>query len=223
MNKTVIIYILLCLFSFSKVYGKQKINFSLQGGIDSYNNWVVTPFFDYLPIPYLSIGAGVRFFDEIGNDDSYGGDLGTELWSMRDKSTYTYHAAFQPEVKVYSPSIKINEEEANIFFSIGAGYLLPMTKGGEGVVDYFAKEVNRVVLTNSEVVRNRKSSHKAYPFLDFTCYLNCDRWSLGLGYRISEFDVYGNARQVYVKNQKVNFPKENKNSEIYLTICYNLN
>lgn len=115
------------------MYRKQKINFSLQGGIDSYNNWTVTPFFDYLPIPYISIGAGVRFFDEIGNDDSYGGDLGAELWSIRDKSTYAYHAIFQPEIKVYSPSIKIiNEDDANINFSIGAGYLLPMSKGGEG-------------------------------------------------------------------------------------------
>jgi hypothetical protein len=99
MRKTVFISILLCLFSFSKVYGKQKIIFSLQGGIDSYNNWILTPTIDYFPIPYFSIGAGVRFFDEIGNDDSCGGDLGTELWSIRDKSTYAYHAAFQPEAQ----------------------------------------------------------------------------------------------------------------------------
>ena len=223
MRKTVFISILLCLFSFSKVYGKQKIIFSLQGGIDSYNNWILTPTIDYFPIPYFSIGAGVRFFDEIGNDDFCSGEIGNQLWTIEDKSLFAYHAAFQPEVKVYSPSIKINEEEANIFFSIGAGYLLPMNKGGKGRVDYYNKEANRVIFDKSELILNRKSSHKAYPFLDFTCYLNCDRWSLGLGYRISEFDVYGNARQVYVKNQKVNFPKENKNSEIYLTISYNLN
>ncbi|MBE6264380.1 MAG: hypothetical protein E7104_10635 [Prevotella sp.] len=59
--------------------------------------------------------------------------MGAELWSIRDKSTYAYHATFLPEIKVYSPSIKIiNEDDANINFSIGAGYLLPMTKGGEG-------------------------------------------------------------------------------------------
>ena len=98
-----------------------------------------------------------------------------------------------------------------------------MNKGGKGRVDYYNKEANRVIFDKSELILNRKSSHKAYPFLDFTCYLNADRWSLGLGYRISEFDVYGNARQVYVSNHKVEFPKKNNNSEIYLTICYNLN
>lgn len=219
MRKTVFISILLCLFSFSKVYGKQKINFSFLGGLDTYDNWCMTPSFDYFPIPYVSIGAGIRFFDEINSDNIKCG----YSWEIEDKSTYAYHFAFQPEVKIYTPTIiKIKNDDATINFSIGAGYLLPIDKGGKGNVVYYDPEDKRRIVTHSEIVKNRKDARKAYPFLDFTCYLNGGRWSLGLGYRISEFDIYGNARQVYVNNQLVDFPKENKNSEIYLTICYNL-
>lgn len=219
MRKTVFISILLCLFSFSKVYGKQKINFSFLGGLDTYDNWCMTPSFDYFPIPYVSIGAGIRFFDEINSDNIKCG----YSWEIEDKSTYAYHFAFQPEVKIYTPTIiKIKNDDATINFSIGAGYLLPIDKGGKGNVVYYDPEDKRRIVTHSEIVRNKIDARKAYPFLDFTCYLNGGRWSLGLGYRISEFDIYGNARQVYVNNQLVDFPKENKNSEIYLTICYNL-
>ena len=219
MRKTVFISILLCLFSFSKVYGKQKINFSFLGGLDTYDNWCMTPSFDYFPIPYVSIGAGIRFFDEINSDNIKCG----YSWEIEDKSTYAYHFAFQPEVKIYTPTIiKIKNDDATINFSIGAGYQLPIDKGGKGYVVYYDPEDKRRIVTHSEIVRNKIDARKAYPFLDFTCYLNGGRWSLGLGYRISEFDIYGNARQVYVNNQLVDFPKENKNSEIYLTICYNL-
>ena len=219
MKKTVAIFIILILFPFYNMYGKQKINFSFLGGLDTYDNWCMTPSFDYFPIPYVSIGAGIRFFDEINSDNIKCG----YSWEIEDKSTYAYHFAFQPEVKIYTPTIiKIKNDDATINFSIGAGYLLPIDKGGKGNVVYYDPEDKRRIVTHSEIVKNRKDARKAYPFLDFTCYLNGGRWSLGLGYRISEFDIYGNARQVYVNNQLVDFPKENKNSEIYLTICYNL-
>ena len=219
MKKTVAIFIILILFPFYNMYGKQKINFSFLGGLDTYDNWCMTPSFDYFPIPYVSIGAGIRFFDEINSDNIKCG----YSWEIEDKSTYAYHFAFQPEVKIYTPTIiKIKNDDATINFSIGAGYLLPIDKGGKGYVVYYDPEDKRRIVTHSEIVRNKIDARKAYPFLDFTCYLNGGRWSLGLGYRISEFDIYGNARQVYVNNLLVDFPKENKNSEIYLTICYNL-
>lgn len=220
MKKTVAIFIILILFPFYNMYGKQKINFSFLGGLDTYDNWCMTPSFDYFPIPYVSIGAGIRFFDEINSDNIKCG----YSWEIDDMSTYAYNLAFQPEVKIYTPAIiKIKDEDATINFSIGAGYLLPIDKGGKGKVDYYNTEDIRQIFTHSEIVRNKIDARKAYPFLDFTCYLNGGRWSLGLGYRISEFDIYGNARQVYVNNQLVDFPKEKLNSEIYLSIHYTLN
>ena len=50
MKKTVAIFIILILFPFYNMYGKQKINFSFLGGLDTYDNWCMTPSFDYFPI-----------------------------------------------------------------------------------------------------------------------------------------------------------------------------
>lgn len=49
MKKTVAIFIILILFPFYNMYGKQKINFSFLGGLDTYDNWCMTPSFDYFP------------------------------------------------------------------------------------------------------------------------------------------------------------------------------
>lgn len=219
--RKVLLFTLFAICPFMEIYGKQKVEFSLQGGFDSYDNWFVTPAVDYFPIPYVSIGTGVRFFDEGGNSDSYGVERGSQYMKV-DKSTFAYHAALQPELKVYSPAIKIDRLGENIKFSAGTGFMLPMTNGGKGKVEYYTKENNSYKFIDSEIVKNRKNNHRIYPFIECAGYFNSDRWSIGLGYRISQFDVYGNARQVYAGTQKINFPKEKINSEIFLSIHYSL-
>ncbi len=61
-----------------------------------------------------------------------------------------------------------------------------------------------------------------YTFGETAVGLTDDRWTVSLGYRLSDYDVYGSARELYVQGQKVKFDKEKSNSELFLSISYTL-
>lgn len=224
MNKIAIIIIVLLFDIFNIQAGeKNKLFFSFEGGLDSYNTWNLMPGLTYKPIHYIGLSGGLKFTGFWNNDrNGFSMPSTTGLCDIHDQNDLAYHIAFQPAIRAFSPKIKIDNQDDFLYFSLGYGAIIPFSRQGKSEVNFFRIEGNTNILDYSETIKDRKDKNNVYQFADLTCYVECDRWNLGLGYRISNYDIYGCSRNFYVENRKVDFPKYKVNSEFYIIISYSL-
>ncbi|HAT62180.1 MAG TPA: hypothetical protein DCS83_06485 [Prevotella sp.] len=220
-------YLLLLLFIFivryssAQILEKNPISLSIEGCSDSYDTWSIIPSFMYKPFHFLSLSVGLRFSDFWNqSNNSFSGDAGEHLWRITDKSDFSYHIAFQPEIKFYTPDITIDNDGDAVLFSLGMGEIMPFPKRGKGYVDFLKKIGNTAIFDYQKFVKNTGNNKKAYTFADVTGYIKSDIWSLGLGYRVTHYDIYGCSRKLFINGQKVNFPRKANNTEVYIVINY---
>jgi len=206
-------YLFLFLFIFTVRYSsaqileKSPISLSIEGCSDSYDTWSVIPSFMYKPFLFLSLSAILRFTDFWDqSDNSFSADGGTHLLKTIENSDFSYHIAFQPEIKFYTPDIVLDNNDDVLQFSLGIGEIMPFPKQGKGYVDFLKKSGNTAIFDYQKFVKNTGDNRKAYTFADVTGYIKSDISSLGLGYRVTHYDIYGCSRKLFINGQKVNFP-----------------
>ncbi|GAA6529310.1 hypothetical protein LPYR103PRE_12830 [Segatella asaccharophila] len=210
----------------TNIIEKRPFSVALEASMDSYSTWSLLPSISFRPIPYFEVSAGLRLTDFIGKEDDYsvGGVsyASHHLWNLHDPSDFIYHFAFQPEAKVYLPEIKLDNVGDRLFLTLGVGMIKPLTNLSKGLVEYFPEVNGYVGVDHVERIENRCRDMNWYTFGETAVGLTDDRWTVSLGYRLSDYDVYGSARELYVQGQKVKFDKEKSNSELFLSISYTL-
>lgn len=200
-----------------------RFSFSLEGGVSSNDTWNIVPTMTYKPIQYIGLSGGLKitgFWKKDGS--SYSGLYSDGLWRILNKNNFSYHVSFQPAIRIYSPNIKIGDAADCIYLSFGYGAIVPFAKQGKGYVDFLRKNDGLAVFDHREKIKNRSDDYNIYQFFDLSCFIKDGKWSLGIGYRIDDFDVYGCSRHLYIENDRVDFPKNKINSEVYISIIYSL-
>ena len=143
-------------------------------------------------------------------------------WKTDDLSDFSYYVAFQPEAKLYSPNIKLDNVGDNLNFSIGYGLTIPLTNRASGVVIYTPAEKGQFVPDDEKRVSNSNRVYNIYNFVNVSANLESGIWGLSQGCRISDHDVFGSARNIVVEVQKLVFDNYKFNNEVYLAIHYKL-
>ena len=200
-----------------------KLSFSMEGGVSSSDTWNIMPIMTYRPIQYIGLSGGLKFTGFWKKDgSSFSGLYSNGLWRILNKNNFSYHAAFQPAIRVYSPNIKIRDVADCIYLSLGYGAIVPFAKQGEGYVDFLRKDGNIPIFDHQEKIKDRSKDNNIYQFFDISCFVKDGRWNFGLGYRIDNYDVYGCSRHLFIENYRVEFPKNKINSEVYISLTYSL-
>ena len=198
---------------------------SLSGAVGNYNSWDVDIDMEYRPIKYCGVSAGLRLTDIFfGKDHIFGGKTidHSHTWKTDDLSDFSYYVAFQPEAKLYSPNIKLDNVGDNLNFSIGYGLTIPLTNRASGVVIYTPAEKGQFVPDDEKRVSNNNRVYNIYNFVNVSSNLESGIWGLSQGCRISDYDVFGSARNIVVEGQKFVFDNYKFNNEVYLAIHYKL-
>lgn len=198
---------------------------SLLGSLGNYDSWDVDVDIEYRPIKFVGVSTGLRITDiSFGKDHIFGGKTidTSHTWKTTDLSDFSYHVAFQPQAKLYSPDIRLDHVGDNLNFSIGYGITIPLTNRASGYVIYTPAEKGQFVPDDEKLVANSNRVSNIYNFVTISTNLESGRWGVSLGYRISDYDVFGSARNIVVEGQKLVFDNHKFNNEVYLAIHYKL-
>ncbi len=203
----------------------RSFGISFSGAVGTYNSWDVDVDMEYRPIKYFGVSAGLRFTDiSFGKDHIFRGETidHSHNWKTDDLSDFSYHFAFQPQAKLYTPNIRLDNVGDNLNFSIGYGLTMPLTNRASGVVIYTPAEKGQFIPDDEKRVSNSNRVYNIYNFVNISANLESGIWGLSLGYRVSDYDVFGSARNIVVEGQKLVFDNHKFNNEVYLAIHYKL-
>ncbi len=147
---------------------------------------------------------------------------GASYRTLDDPLDFIYHVSFQPEARLYTPTIKLDEVDDLLYFSIGGGVIKPLTSKAKGYIDLMPNQSGVHTVTSTQLVENSKHGNNWYSFGDVAAAVANDRWSVSLGYRLSNFDIYGSARHLTIQGRKINFKKRSTDLDIFINFNYNL-
>ena len=229
MNSRILIIVSFLLFSVfangeEKEDKKRDLYTYLSGGLGNYDSWNIDIGGGYRPIHYFSVGAGLRISDTYGDDSpaSTGTTNNRHLWTVDNVSDFAYHFAFQPDIRIYSPNIKIETLGDNLNFSIGYGLTIPLTNKAKGTVSYMPMVNGNASVDRVETVRNKTCDRNVYQFINVSANIESSVWIFSTGFRFSNYDVFGSARQVYLEGSHIEFQKRTANNEFYIMVTYKL-
>src|SRR5574344_1534397 len=228
MKRIILVALLLhsiSLFAKTNIIEERPFKVAFAGSIDSYTTLSLLPSVIYRPIHYFDVSVGLRLTDFIGDKDHYnivGQNNSSDFWKLYNPSNFIYHFAFQPGIKVYSPDIRIDDVDDRLFFTVGVGVIKPFIHKAKGYVEYFPNKGEYVTVVSREKIENHGTDNSWYSFAETAVNLTNDRWVLSLGYRLTNYDVYGSARSLYIQGQKVNFEKNKNNNELFVSFSYSL-
>lgn len=185
-----------------------------------YDTWTIEAKGGYYPIPYFGINMGIKYQNLCRNNECLHIETQGQSYLLDDYSTFMYHLLIHPEVQLNSPFINLDNVGDKVNISIGYGTFIPVNRRAKG---WAYPEPSSNATSNTELpikVKNKSKDTSYYHEVNIAANLISDRWRFTIGYRISNLDVYGAARNVYVNNEHINFEKEKNANEIFISIGY---
>lgn len=213
---------------FIPAFGKKKAdepNYHFIAQIETglgtnYDTWFIETKGEYCPIPYLGINVGIRFQDLCRNNECLHLENQGQSYQLDDNSTFIYHVLIHPGLQLYSPCINLDNVGDKINFSIGYGIFFPFNRRAKGWA-YPEPSNNTSPNTGAPIeAKNKCNDTSFYHEANIAANLISDRWKFTIGYRISNLDIYGAARKLYVNNEHINFEKKKTANEIFIGIGY---
>lgn len=173
----------------------------------NYDTWFGEVQGEYNPISFIGVNVGMKLLNSCKQD----GSLYIECLEGKyevEYSTFMYHFIFHPSLHLYSPTIKLDNVGDNLTFSIDYGVLLPLSRFTKG---YAYPQPDNRQLTEAYLPIQIKNGKKRTPYYHETSVaanLISGRWKLTIGYKLSNIDIYGSARNAYIGNTHIEFEKK---------------
>ncbi len=106
---------------------------SVDAGLGAnYDTWLLEAKGEYTPIPFLGVAVGMNFLDLCRQDEHLHIESQGRIYEIDEYSTFMYHLIFHPAIKLYSPAIKLDNVGDKLIFSVGYGFLLPLSHRAKG-------------------------------------------------------------------------------------------
>ena len=188
----------------------------------NYNTWLWEVQGGYNPIPFFSINAGMKFLNPCKQDESLYVVCPEGKYELDNYSTFMYHFIFHPSIHLCAPSIKLDNVGDKLIFSMEYGILLPLNHFTKG---YAYPQPKNEQLSDSYSpieIKNIKRETPFYHETSVSANLVNDRWKFTLGYTLSNLDIYGSARNIYIGNTHIEFEKKKRGDEVFIGIGYYL-
>ncbi len=196
---------------------------NLSGGLGTnYDIWSINIDLEYRPIMYIGVVTGLKFLSLERNHANLSIELKGrgQICNIDDCSKFMYRASFHPMLKLYFPKIKVDNVEDAINFSIGYGIIIPFYNRAEGNVIFFEEGNGMVQVTDIKQLRNNDSDHSYYNDIRLAANIESGRVGFSIGVQISNFDIFGSARKVYINGEHIEFEKHKHNNEVFLGLSY---
>lgn len=220
--------ILICLMAFAmNVYGQNEketkwrpFSFAVSVGLNNYDAWELHGALSYRPIRYVAVSAGLMYCDIYNDHVKTNGNLSGsdthQYWELSDKHDLNYRLAFQPEIQLYSPAVNINKDKDKLSLMVACGMTMPIPTNVKVRVDYITSNPAR----KSTEIGNKGAKSSPYYHYKLAAVYETGRVSVSLGDCISNFDMYGGARNIVVEGQKFHLIKRRINNSVYAEIKY---
>lgn len=194
----------------------------LSGGLGNYDSWAVDAGAGWRPIPFCSMEAALRYGGISNGGDALGGISQDQKlhWKTDNLSAFAYSVAFTPTLTLYTPNINIDHVGDHLNLSVGYGITLPLTNKAKSYVSYFPRMDGEVPMVDRKIVENQTRDKNIYQHINFCANLEDEKWGLSIGYRISNYDIFGSARAFFIEGEKINLPTRTANNEVFVRISY---
>ncbi|HXK75541.1 MAG TPA: hypothetical protein PLK40_03610 [Bacteroidaceae bacterium] len=191
-------------------------------GFSNYITTEIEPVLTYKLTPYLGVGMGVCVnWRSYSNPHIPEKSLDGRFEYSLDESELEWSLAFRPQLQFLTPEFDINHFQDMTFqFEISPGLTL-------------ASPRNRVAVECSPVVHSSVRQDVIYHYYEnesndwlfyhcrFALHGNVsDRFSLILGYQLSNYDPYNDTRGLYIDNEKVTIRDRSLYGCVYLGASY---
>lgn len=165
-------------------------------GVNFYND---EGFFPGLVGDFMNSMLGFELFDEMEMNRRYEGRAGNGMrWVVEGTSAYPIQLLFRPAVRFRSPILTLFEEW-NLSINCEPGVYISAIPNERIEVNYYrGAEPFEVYPVNYDVVKNRGGEIFSWNVKSFF-ELEADRLLLGLGYTVSNFDIYNGRRNIIIE------------------------
>jgi hypothetical protein len=194
---------------------------SISGGLNSNSAWEVEPTFTYMLNRYLGGSIGLNYSDQFNNKSYRGNTINDSnlTWLIDNDEANVYNILLRPAIHLRSPEILLgSDKDYCLTFNIEPGAYLTIPNDRVSV-KYIKK--NSYTEVDSKDYLN-KNGEWLYWNLRSSIEMTIDNISFSIGYSFSNFDVYGNRRNIIIENKHLGemFPKRQYTHAGFISIGY---
>jgi hypothetical protein len=224
MKKTLIAAILVLIAPLTSTAQQEdyKWEADLHAGIYIENEqaWILEPSISWHFHKYLGVSFGWEFTSQY-NQPSRSTTINGQLADLTDNEKDIAWMLFKPALILKSPTINLNKDgDYKLWFQAEPGISLACPF--KNSLTYEIKEVKGSVGKTVDYMRfPNKDLQWFYWNARLSANVSRDRFVVGLGYEISNFDYYSSRRNVTLQNgEKYWVPKKELSQSVYVTLGY---
>lgn len=221
-NNAKLFYFIFLFFLHSCTYAQStenKLQIAVTAGLDSNYAYDVEFSSHYLLLPYLGVGGGIGYFNQWYSDYLPSGEIPNgqwNSWALSKSDEKIGKVYLRPSILLRTPTL-LKQGKCNIFFQVEPGMQL--------LIPYTRLDIDYVNSNTYDSKSEYKSTSKGeWCFWNFKSSINLKvgDMSIGLGYGISNLDIYASRRNIYVEGTSLGtfYPKKSLTHSYFINLAH---
>ena len=200
----------------------KKWKFEIAAGINNYSAWEIEPAITYQPIPYVGITIGALFSDIPGGGYCSGTTHNEQwLWTMSSDSTSNAVFALRPSIQLNTPSLLFGQnKDIALYFTLSPGLTITPFAKNRFEVSYTPNRPGAYESNKLDWKANKRAKF-LYAHVKGILSLEIkDFGILSLIYTCSNYDFYGERRNITIEGSRLNFEKKRFTHAVAMGLGY---
>ena len=188
--------------------------------IENEQAWIIEPSIAWHFHNYFGVAVGLEFTSQY-NQPGRSLTINGQNANLTDNNKNIAWMLFKPAIILKSPTIKLNKEgDYKLWFQVEPGVSLACPFKNSVTYETVNSQNNSNALIDYATFRN-KDLKVFYWNAKISAKIAIERWVLGLGYEVSDFDYYSCRRNITLPDgSKFYVPKKEISQSVLLSVGY---